>query len=135
VSDQVTDDEAEQILSRFNNSHWRDRGNTGEQARYSIPANPDRDDDIRLAAYIEQTRGLRKRIAGLEAAQRFIPMSELAPMDGQECEFFSTIATCPVALGTYDASLGDFLFSTGFVHAMHVMAWRPAPQRSELTNG
>lgn len=44
------------MLSRFNSSHWK---NATERARYSIPADPRRDDDIRLGAYIEQTATLR----------------------------------------------------------------------------
>lgn len=62
--DEVTDSEAREILSRFNASHWN---NPGERARYSIPANPRRDDDIRLGAYIEQTKRMRARLAQLEA--------------------------------------------------------------------
>ncbi len=50
--------EAREILGRFNASHFN---NTGEEhARYSIPARPDHDDDLRLAAFIqhaEETAG------------------------------------------------------------------------------
>lgn len=53
----VSADEADQILIRFNNSHFN---NTGEQARYSIPADPRRDDDIRLAVFIDQYRELKR---------------------------------------------------------------------------
>jgi hypothetical protein len=56
----ITDEEAQKILSRFNASHWN---NETEHARYSIPADPRRDDDIRLGAYIEQTRELRAQLA------------------------------------------------------------------------
>ena len=49
----VSYDEAREILSRFNASHWN---NPTEHARYSIPARPDHDDDCRLAAYIDQNR-------------------------------------------------------------------------------
>lgn len=56
LTDHITDNEALKILSRFNASHW---DNPSEHARYSIPADPKRDDDIRLGAYIEQTRKLR----------------------------------------------------------------------------
>lgn len=49
----VSHDEADAILHRFNASHW---GSAGEHARYSIPADPRRDDDIRLAAYIAAAR-------------------------------------------------------------------------------
>jgi DNA repair exonuclease SbcCD ATPase subunit len=70
----VTDEEARQILIRFNASHFN---NLGEHARYSIPADPRRDDDLRLAAYIDQTERMRQRDAAhaerireLEAANR-----------------------------------------------------------------
>lgn len=56
--------EARQILSRFNASHWN---NPGEHARYTIPADPKRDDDIRMLAFIVQTT---EHIATLEAARK-----------------------------------------------------------------
>lgn len=49
----VSHDEARAILSRFVNSHFK---NPGEHARVSIPADPRRDDDLRMAAYIAQCR-------------------------------------------------------------------------------
>lgn len=60
----VSHDEAEQILSRFNASHWGDVGK--EHARYTIPADPQRDDDIRLSAYIAQQRAKDERLRALE---------------------------------------------------------------------
>lgn len=54
----VTHAEAQEILSRFNASHWN---NGKERARYSIPARPDYDDDIRLADYIEQAEETEKQ--------------------------------------------------------------------------
>lgn len=48
----ITHAEARQILSRFNASHWM--STEQEHARYTIPGDPRRDDDIRLAAYIDQ---------------------------------------------------------------------------------
>jgi len=47
-----TAEEAREILQRFNASHFRlsDR----EHARYSIPADHRRDDDLRLAAFIDR---------------------------------------------------------------------------------
>lgn len=62
----VTAKEARESLSRFNASHFRTR-DMGEQARYSIPANPKRDDDIRLGAYITQTEKLAEENAALKA--------------------------------------------------------------------
>lgn len=59
----VSHDEAQQILSRFNASHWRQPGQ--EPARYSIPADPQRDDDLRLSAYIAQQRARDAEVAAL----------------------------------------------------------------------
>ena len=64
----VSHDEADAILRRFNASHW---GNPEEHARYSIPADPGRDDDIRLGAYIaaaRKTAADRARLRALLAA-------------------------------------------------------------------
>lgn len=50
-----TPEEALEALGRYNNSHFRGRlGNDAEAetARYSIPANHKRDDDLRLSAFI-----------------------------------------------------------------------------------
>lgn len=47
----VSHAEALEILSRYNASHF---GNVTERARYSIPADPERDDDFALRKYIEQ---------------------------------------------------------------------------------
>jgi hypothetical protein len=49
----VTPAEAREILTRFNASHWHHK-DLGERARYSIPADPRRDDDIRLGVFIDQ---------------------------------------------------------------------------------
>lgn len=56
-----THEEARDILSRFNASHFGLSGR--EHARYSIPANPDRDDDIRLAAYIKAAEATSAALA------------------------------------------------------------------------
>lgn len=52
----VSHAEARAILSRFNASHWN---NPGEHARYTIPADPERDDDIRLARYIDENERMQ----------------------------------------------------------------------------
>jgi len=46
--------EAKMILRRYNASHFHNRAGMGEHARYSIPADPRRDDDIRLSRFIAQ---------------------------------------------------------------------------------
>lgn len=52
----VSPEEARDILVRFCHSHFRGRqgDNAREAARISIPADPSRDDDLRLSAFIEQ---------------------------------------------------------------------------------
>lgn len=49
----ISHDEAREALQRFVHSHFRDGR---EVARIGIPARPDYDDDLVLAAYIEQQR-------------------------------------------------------------------------------
>jgi hypothetical protein len=49
----VTAEEALEIAHRFVNGHFRNAGKEGP--RISIPADPMRDDDIRLVAFIEQS--------------------------------------------------------------------------------
>ena len=53
----VSVDEAKAILCRFVASHFRDGR---DRARFTIPADPRRDDDIRLSAFICQAERLRK---------------------------------------------------------------------------
>lgn len=60
VHDLITHAEAREILLRFNASHFSDAQR--ERARYSVPADPRRDDDLRLAAYIEQNESREKEL-------------------------------------------------------------------------
>jgi len=60
----VSCDEAREILTRFVASHFH---KSEERTRISIPANPGRDDDIRLAAFIDQAQAARAKIDKLEA--------------------------------------------------------------------
>ena len=64
MSKPMTHEEARDAVGRFNASHWN---NPGEKARYSIPARPDYDDDIRLMTYINASEQQSSRIAELEA--------------------------------------------------------------------
>lgn len=48
----ISHDEAQEALSRFEASHFHKTDK--EHARISIPADPDRDDDLILGAYIRQ---------------------------------------------------------------------------------
>lgn len=50
-------EEAHEIMRRFNASHFN--LTTQERARYSIPADPRRDDDLRMAAFINSVAALR----------------------------------------------------------------------------
>lgn len=59
----VSVEEAREALQRFVDSHF---DNPGEHARISIPANPRRDDDIRLSAFITRAE---KAFAELDAAR------------------------------------------------------------------
>lgn len=59
----VTVEEAHQIAKRYNASHFHNHRDMGEHARYSIPADPLRDDDIRLDAFIARAE---KAFAELE---------------------------------------------------------------------
>ena len=84
----ISHDEAQEILSRFNSSHWHHSRPTGrEVARYSIPANPLRDDDIRLGAYIAQQRALAAALAPI--------LAKIAEAD-QACVGDDEPATLPV---------------------------------------
>lgn len=48
----VSVEEAIEISDRYHASHYREHLPDRERARYTIPANPRRDDDIRLTAFI-----------------------------------------------------------------------------------
>lgn len=77
VRDIITHEEAEEILVRFNASHWRSKRPDSEVARYSIPANPSRDDDLRLHAYIQQ-----QRVKDARRLSQPAPASEWRPIEG-----------------------------------------------------
>lgn len=49
-------DEAREAMQRLVNSHFNNDREKHEHGRMSIPANPDRDDDLVLSAYIKQQR-------------------------------------------------------------------------------
>lgn len=61
----ISHDEAREIADRLIASHFRKTDK--EQARISIPANKERDDDLLIGAYIMQQRGVTAR---LESALR-----------------------------------------------------------------
>lgn len=63
----VSVEEAREALGRFVRSHFRSHDYGGkERARISIPANPQRDDDIRLGAFITRAE---KAFAALDEAR------------------------------------------------------------------
>lgn len=77
VKEIISHEEAEEILCRFNSSHWK---NDTERARYTIPADPRRDDDLRLHAYIEQNKVREKQLSVLRSRSDALPAS----IDGSE---------------------------------------------------
>lgn len=84
VKEIISHGEAEQILIRFNTSHWRNKKPGDEPARYSIPANPQRDDDLRLHAYIQQQRAreqwqARARPTGEQPVSEPLPPDQMCP--------------------------------------------------------
>lgn len=68
----VSHEEASAIARRYNTSHWHPRGSRApdglERARYSIPADPRRDDDIRIDAYIARAARVERAAKKLEEA-------------------------------------------------------------------
>lgn len=64
TAERITHTEAYEIAKRYNRSHWR---SAGERARYSIPADPRRDDDLRLYAYIKQNEARDAALARVAA--------------------------------------------------------------------
>jgi hypothetical protein len=64
--------EAHEIMDRFNCSHFRGHRDLGECARYSIPADPERDDDLLMAAYISQqeARDVQPRVGHVKTERR-----------------------------------------------------------------
>ncbi len=69
----VTHDEAREIARRLIHGSFRRDGEQLEhdkRPRFSIPANPDRDDDLRICDYIEQQKAaLAERDAALVAVE------------------------------------------------------------------
>ena len=82
----VSDDEAQEILSRFIASHFRKHDR--EHARFRIPADPEHDDDLRMSQYIRETRALRALLAAEQGAPT--PLHFVCtdfPGPGNECVF------------------------------------------------
>lgn len=69
----VTHAEAREACRRLVNSHFRN----GDEARCSIPANPDADDDLVLTAYVEQRAAAD--VDGAAEAPVRLPAPELDP--------------------------------------------------------
>lgn len=75
----MTPGEARNALVRFNSSHWSLPGD--ERARYSIPADPERDDDLRLADFIDRAEALA------QAARAFLDTYPVDPDDVYEVRY------------------------------------------------
>lgn len=88
---QIGHDEALEAAQRLINSHF---DNPGPQARTSIPAEPDRDDDLVLCAYILQQRS--SDVAWLS----FDPISNVLTIDGFRIsgEFLRQLTTSPCGI-------------------------------------
>jgi hypothetical protein len=82
--------EAREIASRFNASHWRGKAGLKEVARYSITANPKRDDDIRLGVFIDRAEAMERDLEAL-AALRSHPHFEIiiATIESDRAEWAS----------------------------------------------
>lgn len=88
----VTADEARECLNRFIASHF---DKAEEHARISIPANPRRDDDIRLNAYIRQSKKEIDRLA-----------AELATKTRERDNYFESVKNLTQALQDMQNDLG-----------------------------
>lgn len=64
----VTPDDAREIVERFISSHF-DKPRPAEKARFSIPAEPNRDDDFALERFIAQYEALLR--AALEEVELY----------------------------------------------------------------
>lgn len=64
---EVSVGEARQIAHRYNASHFRNHGDVGEEARYTIPVDFQRDDDVRLHAFISRASLAFGELAKLKA--------------------------------------------------------------------
>lgn len=58
MADRIDVQEARDILQRLVNSHF---GNSGEHGRFSIPARPEYDDDLRMSSFITQVEHERAK--------------------------------------------------------------------------
>ena len=100
----ITHAEARQMVARFNASHWNDGR---EKARYTIPADPRRDDDIRLHAYIDQMEALTARATAAESRVRELEASIDALAEKVD-DYYRALSAATSARnapeGTYDDS-------------------------------
>lgn len=80
----VSFDEAREILRRFNASHFWPKDTGSERARYSIPADPMRDDDIRLDSFISQMEDTIARLTReRDEARAEVERLKLLSLDGR----------------------------------------------------
>jgi hypothetical protein len=79
----VSPEEAFEIVDRFINGHFSNKGKEGP--RISIPADHKRDDDIRLMAFVEQAKAAFDQLAELRERLK-VPASDVdrEPGDAQE---------------------------------------------------
>lgn len=108
TAERITHTEAYEIAKRYNRSHWR---SAGERARYSIPADPRRDDDLRLYAYIKQNEARDAELARVK--------TQAARADAMEKACFQAVDDEPELPGEPGAEMRDLLSTVdGAINAM-----------------
>ncbi len=79
--------EAREIAKRYNASHFSNHRDMGERARYTIPVDFRRDDDVRLSAFISQVEKAQEDAARESSATRLTEQNRilayLAPYIGE----------------------------------------------------
>jgi hypothetical protein len=68
----VSPEEAIQIARRYNASHFRNNRDMGECARYTIPADPTRDDDLRLGVFIHQAKENEEKLQAWQDLMKWL---------------------------------------------------------------
>lgn len=77
----IPHDEAREAMQRLVNSHFNNPRDTHEHGRMSIPANPDRDDDLVLSAYIRQQRAKEPAPIGAPNTATFTYLGQSVTLD------------------------------------------------------
>ena len=81
---EVSVEEARAMLRRFIHSHWYNKNPAYSRARFSIPADPLRDDDIRLGAFISRSAKAFAEVDALRAEVARLRGEPADPISGRE---------------------------------------------------